>query len=75
MKNIKKLKTDFVEYYGVPVCTFLLNYKMELAKNMLRENQYNVNEIATHLGYSTSSHFIAAFKRKYGITPKQYAKS
>jgi AraC-like DNA-binding protein len=73
--NIKKLKTDFKEYYGVPVFTFLLNYKMELAKNMLRENQYNVNEIATHLGYSSSSHFIAAFKRKYGITPKQFAKS
>ena len=34
-----------------------------------------VNEIALQLGYSTSSHFIAAFKRKYKITPKQFAKS
>ncbi|HKJ07222.1 MAG TPA: AraC family transcriptional regulator, partial [Flavobacteriaceae bacterium] len=72
--NIKKLKTEFKEYYGVPVFTFLLNYKMEQAKNLLKESQMNVNEIATYLGYSTSSHFIAAFKKKYGITPKQYAK-
>ena len=73
--NIKKLKTDFKEFYGVPVFTFLLNYKMELAKKLLLEQKLNVNEIASNLGYSASSHFIAAFKRKYGITPKQFAKS
>jgi len=71
--NIKKLKSGFKEYYGLPVFTFLLNYKMELAKKLLHEQQLNVNEIASQLGYSTSSHFIAAFKRKYGITPKQFA--
>ena len=48
---------------------------MELAKTLLQEQQLNVNEIAIHLGYSTSSHFIAAFKRKYKITPKQFSKS
>lgn len=73
--NIKKLKTDFKEFYGVPVFSFLLNYKMELAKELLLEQKLNVNEIASNLGYSASSHFIAAFKRKYGITPKQFAKS
>ncbi|MFK5958750.1 MAG: AraC family transcriptional regulator [Lutibacter sp.] len=73
--NIKKLKSEFKEVYGVPVFTFLLNYKMELAKNLLLEQQLNVNEVALQLGYSTSSHFIAAFKRKYGITPKQFSKS
>ena len=73
--NIKKLKTGFKEFYGVPVFNFLLNYKMELGKTLLQEQQLNVNEIALHLGYSTSSHFIAAFKRKFGITPKQFAKS
>lgn len=73
--NIKKLKTGFKEFYGVPVFTFLLNYKMELGKTLLQEQQLNVNEIASHLGYSTSSHFIAAFKRKFGITPKQFSKS
>jgi len=73
--NIKKLKSEFKEVYGVPVFTFLLNYKMELGKQLLLEQQLNVNEIALQLGYSTSSHFIAAFKRKYGITPKQFSKS
>lgn len=73
--NIKKLKNGFKEFYGLPVFGYLLNYKMELAKNLLQEQQYNVSEIALQLGYSTSSHFIAAFKRKYGITPKQFSKA
>lgn len=73
--NIKKLKTDFKEFYGAPVFTFLLNYKMDLAKNLLQEQGLNVNEVSVKLGYSTSSHFIAAFKRKFGITPKQFSKS
>jgi len=73
--NIKKLKTEFKEFYGVPVFTFLLNYKMELAKKLLLEKQLNVNEIGLNLGYSTSSHFITAFKRKFGVTPKQYTKA
>jgi AraC-like DNA-binding protein len=73
--NIKKLKIGFKEVYGLPVYGYLLNYKMELAKDLLQENQYNVGEIALQLGYSTSSHFIAAFKRKYGITPKQFSKA
>ena len=47
---------------------------METAKKLLVENKLNVNEIATNLGYSTSSHFISAFKKKYGVTPKQFAK-
>lgn len=73
--NVKKLKTDFKKYYGVPVFSYLLNYKMEKAKNLLQQRKMNVNEISTYLGYTTSSHFIAAFKKKYGSTPKQFSKS
>ena len=72
--NIKKLKQGFKEVYGAPVFTFLLNYKLEYAKKLLLENNMNVNEIGLKVGYSTSSHFIAAFKRKFGITPKQFTK-
>ncbi|MGY5353223.1 helix-turn-helix transcriptional regulator [Wenyingzhuangia sp. IMCC45533] len=72
--NLKKLKQGFKEVYGAPVFTFLLNYKLEYSKKLLLENKLNVNEIGNKIGYSTSSHFIAAFKRKFGITPKQFTK-
>ena len=42
---------------------------------MLNTKKYNINEISIKLGYSTSSHFIAAFKKKFGTTPKKYLMS
>jgi AraC family transcriptional activator of pyochelin receptor len=72
--NIKKLKMGFKELYGMPVFTFLFHYKMEHAKKLLAINGNNVNEVATQIRYSTSSHFIVAFKKKFGITPKQFTK-
>lgn len=70
--NIKKLKVGFKQLYGNTVYGFLFDYKMELARKMLESGSFNVNEISTKVGYSTPSHFIAAFKKKYGTTPKQY---
>ncbi|MFK5879113.1 MAG: AraC family transcriptional regulator [Flavobacteriaceae bacterium] len=72
--NLKKLKTGFKDLYGMPVFTFLFNYKMDQAKKLLLQNENNVNEVALQVGYSTSSHFIVAFKKKFGITPKQFTK-
>lgn len=72
--NVKKLKMGFKEFYGAPVFTFLLNYKLDYSKKLLEQNQLNVSEVAIHVGYSNSSHFIAAFKKKFGITPKQFTK-
>ena len=73
--SLKKLKEGFKKIYGKPVYQFLLEYKMELAKKLLSENNYNVNEVSIKLGYSTSSHFITAFKNKYGLTPKNFKKN
>ena len=72
--NIKKLKMGFKEFYGTPVFTFLLNYKLDHSKKLLEEKKLNVAEVATQIGYSNSSHFIAAFKKRFDITPKQFTK-
>jgi|TARA_B110000305_G_scaffold78089_1_gene87835 AraC-like DNA-binding protein len=70
--SLKKLKEGFKQIYGDSVYSFLIDYKMELARTLLESGDYNVNEVGLKIGYSTSSHFIAAFKKKYGITPKKY---
>ena len=73
--NLKKLKEGFKQIYGDTVYSFLFDYKMEHARRLLESNQYNVNEVGTQVGYSTASHFIAAFKKKFGTTPKKYVMS
>ena len=73
--NLKKLKEGFKKIYGDTVYGYLLDYKMNEARSMLNTKKYNINEISIKLGYSTSSHFIAAFKKKFGTTPKKYLMS
>ncbi|MCG1037219.1 helix-turn-helix transcriptional regulator [Polaribacter sargassicola] len=73
--NLKKLKEGFKQIYGDTVYSFLLDYKMEHARRLLESNQFNVNEVGVKIGYSTASHFIAAFKKKFGTTPKKYVMS
>ncbi len=70
--SLKKLKEGFKQIYGDSVFSFLFDYKMDYARKMLESGQHNVNEVGLKVGYSTSSHFIAAFKKKYGTTPKKY---
>lgn len=70
--SLKKLKLGFKQIYGDTVYGFLFDYKMEYARQLLDSGSYNVNEVGLKIGYSTASHFIAAFKKKFGITPKKY---
>tara|TARA_R110002167_G_scaffold5899_1_gene27106 strand:+ start:5874 stop:6764 length:891 start_codon:yes stop_codon:yes gene_type:complete len=73
--SLKKLKEGFKQIYGDSVYSFLFDYKMEYARKMLESGKHNVNEVGLKVGYSTSSHFIAAFKKKYSTTPKKYLMS
>ncbi|WP_372754857.1 helix-turn-helix transcriptional regulator [Mariniflexile sp.] len=72
---LKKLKEGFKQIYGDSVFSFLFDYKMEVARKLLESGENNVNEVGLRVGYSTASHFIAAFKKKYGTTPKKYIMS
>lgn len=70
--SLKKLKEGFKQLYGSTVYQFLLDHKMNHARQLLGSGSFNVNEVALQLGYSNSSHFIDAFKKKFGTTPKKY---
>ena len=70
--NLKKLKMGFKQIYGDTVYGFLFDYKMDYARKLLDSGSYNVNEVGLKIGYSTGSHFISAFKKKFATTPKKY---
>lgn len=69
---LNRLKEGFKQVYGDTVFGFLFEYKMEHARQLLAAGSLNVNEVGQEVGYSAASHFIAAFRRKYGTTPKRY---
>ena len=73
--SLNKLKEGFKQVYGESVFSFLFDYKMEVARQLLVSGSYNVNEVGLKVGYSTASHFIAACEKKYGVTPKKFVMS
>lgn len=70
--NEYQLKAGFKNVYGTTVYQYLGEYKMRHARKLLDTGDYQVAEVGYQIGYNNSSHFIAAFKKKYGLTPKKY---
>lgn len=70
--NEYQLKVGFKEIYGNTVYGYLLDHKLDHARALLDTQQLQVNEVAYQIGYANPSHFIAAFKKKFGVTPKKY---
>jgi AraC-like DNA-binding protein len=73
--NEYQLKAGFKEIYGNSVFAFLLEHKLDHARVLLDTKKFQVNEVAYQIGYTNPSHFIAAFKKKFGVTPKKYLMS
>jgi AraC-like DNA-binding protein len=70
--NEYQLKVGFKQIYGNTVFGFLLDHKLDHSRVLLDSGKLKVNEVAYQVGYTNPSHFIAAFKKKFGVTPKKY---
>lgn len=49
--------------------------KIELAKQLIRENHHNFTQISDDLGYTSVHYFSRQFKKIAGMTPSEYASS
>lgn len=63
------------ELTGETPGTFFRKFKLNKAAHMLREDKYSISEIATLTGFSTAAHFSVAFKKQFGETPSEYART
>lgn len=70
--SITKLSRGFKELTGKPIHSYVINQRLEYAALLLAEGRVNVSQAAMLSGYTNMSHFSAAFKKKYGILPKNY---
>jgi len=66
------LSRVFKSELGVSVHTYITNLRISRAVKMLAES--SVADTATANGFCDSSHFIAVFRKNFGITPSEYLK-
>ena len=57
---------------GTSPVDFLRNYRLKKAAVLLKQKQYNINEIAYQTGFSSPAYFAKCFKTVYNQTPKEY---
>lgn len=70
--SVSKLSKSFLTMYGTSVHAYIIDQRLERAASLLLESNMNVSQIACAVGYAKPSNFSAAFKKKYGVIPKNY---
>ena len=66
------LSRTFHKAEGITLKQYILDERIERAKNLLRFSDRSVSEIARYLAFSSSSHFADVFRKKTGKNPARY---
>lgn len=67
-------KTIFRECFGIPPHRYMIQRRLEQAKEMLSQTDLSIAHIAETMGFASSSRFAATFKKEYGYLPSAYRK-
>lgn len=67
-----KLKTCFRTLYGQTISEFSNALRMDAARDLLRKRDIPIAHVSAELGYEYQNSFTVAFRRQYGILPKDY---
>lgn len=67
-----RFKVLFKESLGIPPKEYILRQKMKVAKDLLKNTDKSITEIAFYLGFSSSQYFTTVFKRFNIESPKGY---
>ena len=69
------LSSSFKKALGCSPQTFILNLRMERAKNLLRTTTLPINVIADSVGYQDQLAFSKIFKHYFGVSPRDFRKN
>nr|WP_235927133.1 AraC family transcriptional regulator [Gloeocapsopsis dulcis] len=70
--NDYALKRGFQQVFGKTVFGYLHDYRLEQAQQLLATSEMKVTEVADAIGFDSRSYFAAAFRKKFGVSPKAY---
>lgn len=70
--NEKKLTELFRRRFGMTVFEYLVDLRLETARRQLEKTGLQIQLIASGAGFGNASDFSRAFRRRYGVTPREY---
>jgi two-component system response regulator YesN len=57
---------------GESFTDFLMKFRLEKARKMLKETNLKIYQVGSMLGYNNISYFCSIFKNYYGVSPSEY---
>ena len=66
------LARRFTDVVGEPPMTFLADWRLALAADLLRDSDATIASVAHQVGYGSPFALSTAFKRAYGVSPARY---
>ena len=74
LMNASTLKAVFKTVYGLPIATYMKEYRIHRAMERLREHDDSIASVAEQVGYSSQGKFTKAFKDVTHLLPTEYRK-
>ena len=72
LMNSSSLKKLFKAVYGLPIATYMKEYRIHQAMRLLRETDSSIADIAAQVGYESQGKFTQAFKDVAQVLPTVY---
>ena len=73
--NSSHLSESFKNHVGQNFSDYLVNIRLEKAKEFLKDNELKIIDVANLVGFSNSGYFSTVFKKNFGTTPAKYRNS
>ena len=73
--NQTTLKSTFKTVFGQPIASYMKEYRIKKAMELLTQTNNSIAEISETVGYENQSKFTQSFKEITGILPKDYRKA
>lgn len=72
--SYSKFRKIFKEYTGFAPSQYILEVRINMAKEVLTNTSKSIKEIAFELGYENKDYFFTVFRKVTGMTPVNYRK-
>lgn len=68
----RKFNAIFLKKFGVSAKIWLLNRRLEYAKQLLQTTSMRILDVALECGFSNHAHFTSSFHQHFHLTPKGF---
>lgn len=72
--SMTTMKHVFKGIYGTPILSYMRDYRMQMAAQMLINSELSISQISENVGYENPAKFSEAFKKRMKVSPCEYRK-